>query len=49
MACSECKKKQQREEIERQIEKNEKWVLGGFILVFIAAVYGIYSLISKFL
>jgi predicted site-specific integrase-resolvase len=49
MACTECKKKKQREELEKQVQKLEKWIFGGMILVFIAASYGIYTLISKFI
>jgi precorrin-3B methylase len=49
MACSKCKKKEERERMEKEIIKNEKMVIVFMISLGIASVYGVYSLITKFL
>lgn len=49
MACSKCKKKEERERMEKEIIKNEKMVIAFMVVLGIASVYGIYSLITKFL
>lgn len=49
MACSKCKKQEMREQMERDALKMEKWVLLTVIVTIGAAVYGLYSLISKFI
>ena len=49
MACSKCKKQEMREQMEREALKMEKWVLLIVIVVISAAVYGLFSLISKFI
>jgi len=49
MACSKCKKKEERERMEKEIIKNEKLDIVFMIALGIASVYGVYSLITKFL
>ena len=49
MACSKCKKKQEREEILREMEKTEGIVKYVFLGVIILSIYGLYSLVSTFL
>jgi len=49
MACSKCKKKEERERMEKEIIKNEKMVIVFMVAIGIASVYGVYSLITKFL
>jgi len=49
MACSKCKKKEERKRIEKEIIKNERMVIFFMVILGIASVYGVYSLISKFL
>jgi hypothetical protein len=46
MACSKCKKKEMREQMEKEIQKVEKWVLLSIVLMVGAAVYGLYSMIK---
>jgi hypothetical protein len=49
MACSKCKKKEERKRMEKEIIKNERMVVFFMVILGIASVYGVYSLISKFL
>ena len=49
MACSKCKKREMREQMEREALKMEKWALLSVIVVIGAAAYGLFSLISKFI
>jgi L-cystine uptake protein TcyP (sodium:dicarboxylate symporter family) len=49
MACSKCKKKEMREQMEKEILKTEKWVITVVILVVGAATYGLFSLIKNFI
>jgi hypothetical protein len=49
MACSKCKKKEERKRMEKEIIKNERMVIFFMVILGIASVYGVYSLISKFL
>ena len=49
MACSKCNKQEMRELMEKEALKMEKWVLLTIIVVIGAAVYGLFSLISKFI
>lgn len=49
MGCSKCKKKEEREKMEKEIMKSEKIVILFMVALGIASVYGIYSLITKFL
>jgi uncharacterized membrane protein len=49
MACSKCKKQEMRELMEKEALKMEKWALVTVIVVIGAAVYGLVSLICKFI
>lgn len=51
MACNECKKKDggMRDEIERQTSSVSKIVLTVMVIWSLLAVYGLYSLVSKFI
>lgn len=49
MACSKCKKKEMREQIEKDLVKVEKWAIITIIIIILSAGYGIYSLINKFI
>ncbi len=49
MDCSKCKKKEERERMEKEIIKNEKLAIVFMIALGIASVYGVYSLITKLL
>jgi len=46
MACNKCKKKQEREQMMREIEKTESVVKYFAIGIVVLALYGLYSLIS---
>ena len=46
MACNKCKKKQEREQMMKEIEKTESVVKYIAIGLFILSLYGLYSLIS---
>lgn len=45
MACNKCKKKQEKEQILKQINRTEKKVIYIFIGMIALALYGVYSLI----
>jgi len=47
MACTKCKKKEQREQIEREFRSMEKPVIIGMIIVGSLFLYGVVELISK--
>jgi hypothetical protein len=50
MACSDCKKKKElREEFNKMAGPMERWALITIVGIFALAVYGIWSLISRFL
>jgi len=49
MACSKCKKKELREQMEKEAVRMEKWAIITIVLVAISAVYGLYSLIVNLL
>jgi hypothetical protein len=45
MACSKCKKKQQREEILKEVEKTERVVKVFGLIILGLSLYGVFSLI----
>jgi hypothetical protein len=47
MACTKCKKKEQREQLERELRKTERPVIIGMIIVGSLFLYGMVELISK--
>ncbi len=47
MACNKCKKKEQREQLERELRKTERPVIIGMIIVGTLFVYGVVVLVSK--
>ena len=47
MACTKCKKKEQRKQLERELRKAEKPVIIGMIIVGGLFLYGVVELISK--
>jgi hypothetical protein len=49
MSCQKCKKKQMNEQFEKEVSEMERWVLLTLTLIGIAAVYGIFTLITKLL
>jgi len=49
MACSKCKKQERIEEFEKSTEFINKGVIAFVIIWSLFAVYGIYTLISKFI
>ncbi len=49
MACSKCKKQERIEEFEKSTEFIGKGVITFVIIWSLFAVYGIYTLISKFI
>ena len=49
MACSKCKKKQEREVILKELDRVEKKVKIGAVVILLLTLYGIYSLVSSLL
>ena len=49
MACSKCKKREERKRMEKEMIKNERIIIFIMVILGIASVYGVYSLITKFL
>lgn len=49
MACSKCKKKQEREAILKELNRVEKKVKVGAVVILLLTLYGIYSLVSSLL
>jgi len=49
MACSKCKKQERIEEFEKSTEFVSKGVIMFVIIWSLFAIYGIYSLITKFI
>ena len=47
MACTKCKKKEQREQLERELRRVERPVIVGMIIVGSLFLYGVVELISK--
>jgi len=46
MACSSCKKKQEREQLLKEYEKVERGVKIIILMVVLLSVYGLYSLVT---
>ena len=49
MACSSCKKKQERDEILKEVSRVEKRVKIFGIVILVLCLYGLYSLVSSLL
>lgn len=47
MSCTKCKKKEQREQLEKEFRRAEKPVIVGMIIVGSLFLYGVVELISK--
>jgi len=49
MACTKCKKKQEREMVQREVVKMERSIKVIFLIFLGLTLYGVYSLFSLFL